>query len=81
MQDEEGHLGSVRWEKTGWIQTRVLLTRSAGCSLGLGEEASHSSSPPHFTSPDPNPAEQTPFTLLVLPRRPLWLCLMSPGRD
>lgn len=60
MQDEEGPLGSVRWEEAGWVQTLVLLTEGAGCSLGLNEGANCSSSPPHFSSPDPNPAEQTP---------------------
>lgn len=61
MQDEEGPLGSVRWEEAGWIQTLVLLVQGAGCSLGLDEGASCCSiSSPHFTSWDLNPAEQTP---------------------
>lgn len=60
MQDEEGLLGSVRWEEAGWIQTLVLLTQGAGCSLGLHAGVSCSSSPPHFIIWDPNPAEQTP---------------------
>lgn len=58
-QGKEVPLGSVRWEEAGWIQTLVLPPQSAGCSLGLGDRASCSSSPPHFTSPDLNPAQQT----------------------
>lgn len=53
-------LGSVGWEEAGWIQTLVFFTQGAGCSLGLDEGVSCSSSPPHFTSLDSNPAEQTP---------------------
>lgn len=34
MQDEEGPLGSVRWEEAGWIQTLVLLTQGAAAAWG-----------------------------------------------
>lgn len=77
MQDEEGPLGSVGWEEAGWIQTLVLLTQLAGCSLGLDEGASRSSSPAHFTSPDPNPAGQAPSHSASA--APLWLCPTQPG--
>lgn len=36
VQDEEGPLGSVRWEEAAWVQIFVLLTEGAGCSPGAG---------------------------------------------